>query len=257
MAHDVSLIQQCQALVNLGPWLDLAQQAGIAYIAAKFSESFPVAQLYDACTLIEQHRYAELPDRLPELNEANYWLSTNHAQAEAEGRKLIARWECCTSDDMKWRMSKGEGWSEHLTKLTLDDSRLYDGLAGEAVRLCVRPWVEPLRIGGYPVEFRVFYGGDGAREGVSSYYPQRPLPDNAAMRYLVSLVSSDAELLRLQSSFPVGFTADFLVSENLEVLFLEGGPPHIPGGPVSAHPCCFSPGQVRGVALAAMEGAVR
>jgi len=43
------------------------------------------------------------------------------------------------------------------------------------------------------------------------------------------------------------FTADFVVTEDDEVLFLEGGPPHT--ALWGAHPCCFVPGNVEGVAL--------
>ena len=40
-------------------------------------------------------------------------------------------------------------------------------------------------------------------------------------------------------------TMDFLVTQQDEVLFLEGGPSHRHG----AHPCCFEPGHIDGIAL--------
>ena len=43
----------------------------------------------------------------------------------------------------------------------------------------------------------------------------------------------------------VHFTADFIVTVDNLVLFLEGGPPHEMG----AHMCCFEPGKIDGIAL--------
>jgi hypothetical protein len=58
---------------------------------------------------------------------------------------------------------------------------------------------------------------------------------------------------------PYGFSADFIVREDGEVLFLEGGPPHVaepPLGCPSAHPCCMEPGNIYGIAFARRKGAL-
>ena len=59
---------------------------------------------------------------------------------------------------------------------------------------------------------------------------------------------SDPRLTEFRKSHDpdgVHFTADFIVTGKDEILFLEGGPPHELG----AHPCCFQPGEIQGVAL--------
>ncbi len=59
---------------------------------------------------------------------------------------------------------------------------------------------------------------------------------------------SDPRLTEFRKSHDpdgVHFTADFIVTSKDEILFLEGGPPHELG----AHPCCFQPGEIQGVAL--------
>ena len=48
----------------------------------------------------------------------------------------------------------------------------------------------------------------------------------------------------------VHFSADFLVTLDSRVLFLEGGPPHGLG----AHSCCFRPGEIEGVAFEDRNG---
>jgi len=129
---------------------------------------------------------------------------------------------------------------------------------------------------GYPVEYRAFVQ-NGELIGISSYYPQRPLPRNdehlAAIRKHVATLIEELdgpfewpagpdEAMAIKTAVPtlegkeppagtphhdgVHFTAD-CAATTLGMLFLEGGPPHFMG----AHPCCFQPGRIRGVALEA------
>ena len=58
--------------------------------------------------------------------------------------------------------------------------------------------------------------------------------------------------------YPVGFTADFLLTTDARLLFLKGGPPHVtePHGEPAAHPCAFAPGQISGIALSPRPGAL-
>ena len=102
---------------------------------------------------------------------------------------------------------------------------------------------------GYPVEYRVFVEADEII-GVSSYYPQRPLPDSPEVREDVAACL--AETAKLIAALPTpleypgwperplspdsrSFTADFMRLEDGRFLYLEGGPPFGAG----AHPCCF------------------
>jgi len=245
---DYSVIEECRRLVNLGPWLERCEGAGVAFIPATFSEAFRAEEIHRACAIIESGD-ALTAEHAPGLVGAFWWLEGQMEDAVRAGRRMVARWECCMPERMKWMMGRGMRWDEQMRNLlTLDDPRLEDCIASEELRICVRPWVEARREGGYPVEFRVFYGTNGL-QGVSSYYPQRALAHDAVNEMLADMCVLRADLFFGRERFPVGFTADFLVDENFEVWFLEGGPPHIKGCPVSAHPCCFEEGEVRGVAL--------
>ena len=239
-------IQQCRALVNLGPWLDRCERAGVPYVPAVWSEAFPVAELYRALSVIGLMD-SLLVEHAPGVIGAFEWLAGQREEAVYDRRQMMARWECCSPCDTKYRMEQGGGWGASMMYLTLDDPRLFDCLASDTLRICVRPWVEAMRVEGYPVEFRVFYGPHGW-QGTSSYYPQRPLQRDVVNEMLMDQCRNYADRFYEGEHFPVGFTADFLVMPDFQVLFLEGGPPHVLG-PVSAHPCCFPPGKVRGLAL--------
>lgn len=247
----MSEIWQRRAVVNLGPWLELCERMGVPYVPAEFSESFPVVEMY---ALIDSHGDEPVMMVAPLLERAFQWLGKQRVQANTENAQIIARWECCSSVDTKSMMAHGGGWHRDMTFLELDE-RVFDCLASEHLRMCVRPWVEALRMDGYPVEFRVFFGADGY-QGVSSYYPQRPLPETPQVMDAVMVCHAFANTLYQAGEFPVGFSADFLLTEEGKVLFLEGGPPHVLG-PVSAHPCCFAPGRIDGIALERREGSLR
>ena len=99
---------------------------------------------------------------------------------------------------------------------------------------------------------------DGKIKGISSYYPQRPLIEfkghlDTVREYTERLAEAAptpflwplAHRPDFISEKGVHFTADFMSTAD-GILFLEGGPPHEMG----AHPCCFIPGNIEGVALA-------
>jgi hypothetical protein len=262
MAFDSELYKQCARLVPLGPWIDRCKAAGIAYIAASFSQPFPVAQMTAALD----------GEDTPELDAAFEWSFYEKQRLEAAGERPMMRWECCCDGMKKWYASRGEGWRPDWARIEVDDDRALDCTVGETTRLCVRPWVKPQREAGYPVEFRVFVGPEGPL-GVSSYYPQRPLPNTVRMEFLARRCLTLARKLAEAGSYPVGFTADFLVADGLQwtlgdpkerrnvellrtapVRFLEGGPPHVADAVsvagCSADPCCFRPGEIHGIALA-------
>lgn len=227
-----------ERVVPLDFWLELAERAGVSHIPAAFSPAFPIAELYDALE----------GDEAPGFAKAMAWAKDELARP---GRWMV-RWECCADDNVKALACAGAEWSLAWTHGEIDSPRLFDCTAGETTRLCVRPWVDALRIDDYPVEFRVFYGPDGY-QGVSNYYPQRALPK---MMIEVHAARRLAYRLTQFADFPIGFTADFMVTAD-DIRLIEGGPPHHMNGQMlpSAHPCCFAPGKVAGVAFALQEGA--
>ena len=194
----------------------------------------------------------------------------------------MLRWDCCSPSAVKWLMSKPDGWKqlrgrrddngcynawETYAGELFDDPRLFDILFKEVAPACGMDW--PLTLykrplfhaeldQGYPLEFRVFVENH-AVIGVSSYYPQRHL---SGWDWLAHVVAGAT--LQLVDACPA-FTADYLcVAEPTEDLpcgwaLIECGPPHIVNPnpfQASAHPCCFPPGRVRGIALSRMEGAL-
>ncbi|MYH29937.1 MAG: hypothetical protein F4137_14035 [Acidobacteria bacterium] len=115
--------------------------------------------------------------------------------------------------------------------------------------------------------------------GISSYYPQRPLPrndDHLALveQHVAALLdeleppfewpATASEQMRVNAmrarrdgdeaptkgplQDEVHFTADFAATR-LGMVLLEGGPPHFMG----AAPCCFAAGRIDGVALEAQQ----
>ena len=117
------------------------------------------------------------------------------------------------------------------------------------------------RGGRLPVESRAFVR-DGGVLGISSYYPQRPLPEFPAhiqavreqTEMLINAVRTPFQWhvepsLRGLDKDGVHFTADFIATAE-GMIFLEGGPPHELG----AHPCCFREGRISGVALEDRNG---
>ena len=205
------------------------------------------------------------------------------AACEAVRRAAAPGWMLRSSADLKFAMSEGRK-PDHDTRHALPlDCRLLEILEDHprvVVPVWRRPWIgdDMLFLDGYPVEYRAFVE-NGQLIGISSYYPQRPLPrdDNhlAAVEKHVATLIEELEgpfewpaaqsgamgirtmLPRLEGKEPatgtpdpdgVHFTADFAATR-LGTLLIEGGPPHFMG----AHPCCFPAGQIHGIALEAHE----
>ena len=187
--------------------------------------------------------------------------------SENAGSGTMLRFDCCSGLDTKIRLSEGDAsWSPDLQLLYADDPRAYEIIfefPREHIPVWKRPWLETMTIDGYPVEYRAFVNDDRL-VGISNYYPQRPLPlieehIEAAHEYVSRLMKHTPTPFlwnrsNMQHSFAKAFdfsrrhfTADFLVTKDNKVLFLEGGPPHQMG----AAPCCFPAGQTEGLALTA------
>ena len=215
------------------------------------------------------------------------WVSIgNAAQAAEKAGDVMLRFDPCASVDLKVHMDRaatGE-WSEAAVTLTLADPRaleIFEESPLPDIPVWRRPWISAEIVDGYPVEYRAFVM-NGQVQGVSSYYPQRPLPDaprhldqagvvTTRTNTLIDALSERTFLwpLRYRIRRPaalrdereiedpgIAFTADFIVRDDGAVLFLEGGPPAGRG----AHPCCFlgADGEVlpiEGVRLAPVQGA--
>jgi hypothetical protein len=158
----------------------------------------------------------------------------------------VMRWDCCAGDSVKRDMARfGACDGSRRHEFSLDDMRLLSIVeswpAMAPISLLRRPWVEATRHDGWPVEFRVFVENSKV-VGVSNYYPQVSLPDAYAVWAEDAMVRT-VPLLDAASNF----TADWLLTADSMLLYLEGGPPHTLAG--GAHPCCFDTGETRGVAL--------
>ena len=235
--------------ISLGDWLNLCRSAEVPHV--------PAAQV----TQVQREDYLHFDtegEHRARLGQV--WKAIQSARKDNHMMRL----DCCADGELKYRMSRGDsgGFQPEFGAIILDDMRSYDMVSEyprENIPIWQRPWAETQVIDGYPVEYRA-YVRDGKLQGISSYYPHRPLPrfpehlkavkncterliQNAQTPFLWhhTLMFQDNPIDRAG----IHFTADFLVTTQGETLFLEGGPPHELG----AHMCCFRPGEIEGVAL--------
>lgn len=182
---------------------------------------------------------------------------------EAHEPNHMVRLDYCAGWGIKYAMDRrpSHGWDEDFGYIVLDDPRAYDinsEWPRETVPVWKRPWVIAQMHLGYPVEYRAFVR-DGSLQGISSYHPQRPLPKwdehiDAITEYTERPIDAmptpfqwhyhmflDSDI----SQDGVHFTADYLVQQDGQMVFLEGG---LPFG-LGAHPRCFSNGEIAGIAL--------
>ena len=237
--------------VSLGDWMKLCERINVPAVAAK--------QIAD----VRKMDYLNWTDE----GEVRERLMAAYSQIrEFAASDYMVRYDCCGSSEIKYALAHGNyEWHEDFSYLMLDDPRAYaiiEEYPREVVPVWQRPWVKSKIVGKYPVEYRVFVR-NGEIVGISNYYPQRPLPFviehiDTIRTYTVMLIN---ELKGVPFEWHTGiaflmgrdkldldkihFSADFLVDENDEVLFLEGGPPHEMG----AHECCFEEGNINGLAL--------
>ena len=234
--------------VSLGDWLELCGEAGVPHVPAELVATM----LRDDCLAFDTR--GEHQERL---------VSALEALQEAKLENHMMRMDPASGIEIKHRLSIGEPeFRPEFQEIILDDPRLFDILfeyPREEVPVWRRPWVDAMRHQGYPVEYRAFVR-DSTLLGISNYYPQRPLPEfpahlEAVRRYTQALIESVKPPFLWHTAHGlmdgtldaagIHFTADFLVTVQDEVLFLEGGPPHELG----AHPCCFEPGNIQGIEL--------
>ena len=236
--------------VSLGDWLELCRQAGMPHVPAE-----------KICELLRE-------DCLSFDVPGDHHERLRAAFQEMEKARLpghMMRFDYCASLDIKSSLAQGE-WEcrPEFCRVELDDPRAVDILfeyPRSHAPVWLRPWAQALVVKGYPVEYRAFVR-DGEVLGISSYYPQRPLPEFPAhiqavreqTQRLINAVRTPFQWhfdprRRGLDQDGVHFTADFIATAE-GMLFLEGGPPHELG----AHPCCFREGRISGVALEDRNG---
>ena len=231
--------------ISLGDWLDLCRKTGIPHVGAEKAATL----LREDCLSFDTQ--GEHQERLRKA-----FLNIEAAKQ----RFHMMRFDCCSGLEVKHQLAQGRPyWNPEFNNIILDDPRAFDIILEyprEELPVWSRPWTSPMVLDDYPMEYRAFVK-DGKIAGISSYYPQRPLIE---FKGHIETIRAYTEQLadaahppflwpmchRPESISPDGvhFTADFMATSD-GILFLEGGPPHEMG----AHPCCFQPGRIEGVAL--------
>ena len=231
--------------VSLGAWLDVCKAAGVEAVPATEIGRIEIENLLVA---LDNPESTEETDATRALKA--FWAKIEAAKKPG----TMIRWDCCTCTEVKHRLSTGrpEWHRDLLDCFYIDDPRAVDIIfqyPDTVMAAWSRPWMRARILDGYPVEYRVFVEADEII-GVSSYYPQRPLPDSPEVRDDVAACLLETSKLIAALPTPLeypgwpdrplspdsrSFTADFMRLEDGRFLYLEGGPPFGAG----AHPCCF------------------
>ena len=162
------------------------------------------------------------------------------------------RTDLCAGEDVKYFRSEGKDLPS-IIPFYLDDSRIMDIHAYMPhITVVGRPRIDPMIVGGYPLEFRVFIGGNIPKDyAVSFYYPQASdftvTPElerlmDTSVEYAQKINKKRVELGLIpwlpEQGFPDelrGSTLDFMVTSEGQVVLVDAGPGYGSG----AHPCCF------------------
>lgn len=246
--------------MELGDWIDLCKTAGVPYVGAV---EIATAKTDD---LLQFDSKPELV--LPFFQDVETAISHKDTVVPYDWGKgpCMVRWSCCASLYVKSPVCSGNhDWQPSFLKLDIDDPRAYPIIfehPAEYIHAWLRPWIEPVKQDGYPIEFRIFVR-DNKVQGISNYYPQIALEDNREVEDWVNICRAYAESLIEAQQQPMNlpmlknspldlsmnqWTADFIIErQSRQPLFLEGGPPNTPVW--GAHPCCFEGKKIEGVAL--------
>ena len=236
--------------ISLRDWLELCPKANVPHVPAE--------------RLTTMNRLDWLMFDTPGDHHDRLKAALKSITGNLKPRHML-RWDFCAPTEVKLRLSTGQpDFHEEMTLPILDDPRAYTILyefPREDIPVYQRPWLDAAIADGYPIEYRA-YVRDGKLQGISNYYPQRPLPYNqdhidTVSTYTDRLIESVATPF-LWNAYPyrgsfleehdpkgIHFTADYILDADNRLLFLEGGPPHEMG----AHPCCFEIGNTYGVAM--------
>lgn len=245
-----------EAYDDLTGWVQLCALAGVPAVPVFAGPKVKLEILIETTSNVEKAtlKGEELPKPHPSIDAAAQWC-----EDEFQNHKRMWRWECCGPETLKLvagvrkvtaTVEMGDASPNigvpntvpHIPFMT--DHRLFNICWGQRrieIGLVSRPWVKPLIYNGFPVEFRVLKLKDGY--AACNYYPQRALAKQhlALMEKAVELTKKLAACKPTEDSglVPLSeqFSCDWLVDENGEVIFLEGGPGCTSKG--GCHPCCF------------------
>ena len=242
--------------VSLGKWLKHVEASGVPFVPAKDIAS------------ISREVWLRAEECLNE--DVTVWEQFEKDCMNEPDTGMI-RIDPCSGLDLKSAMANGSGVPTSAERKTVSpsDPRAFDivySYPADHFPIWSRPWVEAQYHDGYPVEFRVFVK-NGEVCAVANYYPQRALPDDAAMNKrandCLDMAKTIVAYLDEQGQCPwmpdyegkfeagkVSATLDFLITPEGTPVFLEAGPPFGAG----AHPCAFIDREVKGVALALAPG---
>lgn len=254
--------------VSLTDWLGVATDADVLHVPGHVVATFESEHLR-LCNHAGPHR-AAMAHAIRRVN----------AERRFGG---MLRWEACADLRIKCALADGvrPGRTVRETaratageadlQMDLRLSQVLEEWPRSTMHVLSRPWVEARIADHWPVEYRVFVE-DGRIEGISSYYPQRPLRRDdreleAVRRAAVQLTAGLTAMRRRAGPRHRGWlwtttgsaslttagmltltgtpaahdidgmhaTLDFLIDPEGRAWFLEGGPPWWMG----AHPCCF------------------
>lgn len=224
---------------SLLAWNRIADHCGVPRIDAEVIAVIPMKAAWNSI---------DEPQSLSE--EENFLLKTAFDWCE-HGR--FWRTELCSGEGVKYCLGKDGSFPppEYL-RFSLDDCRIMDMHWGMPdIKVIGRPTIEPARVKGWPVEFRVFCGGGAETGAVSFYYPQagdfEVTPElERAMSYAreYGVAMHDARTaLGLTPWLPemgepddrIGSTIDFMLKSDGDLVMVDAGP----GFGCGAHPCCF------------------
>lgn len=263
-------------VMSLGNWLTIAAASGIPFIPARLLGSPRSLALFsDGMGNPRPDHYRV---ELEQLDEAIQSIADNE----------MLRFDHCGSGALKSRISKGQpeiagdargvirghnGQLDHILCERLVESFLnsISNYMPVWARPIVKPKVQPGwdfhtgHSGMWPCEWRV-YVREGRITGVSNYYPQSAASEDdlkyakVAFAYVQKLIEA-MDVLKIYPHHPryvaefepetASFSADFICTEDNNLVFIEGGPAHIYNPPFGGSPCCFNPHDgINGVALA-------
>lgn len=231
-------------------WNRVAELAGVAHIPAEVVASIPMAVVF-------------------QLLDGEEPAAEHHPAIRAAGAYCRAggfwRTELCAGEEVKWAMSQGRPLPPQIP-FSFEDCRIMDLHWGMPdIKVIGRPRLTPVRVNGYPVEFRVFHGGEAADGAVSWYYPQaghfevtealaRAMEEARHLGGLLHAKRAELQLTPWIPGFPesatIGSTIDFMLTEKRGLVMVDAGPGYGHG----AHPCCFIDSEVAGERWTLAEG---
>ena len=214
---------------SLLKWLEVCKMVGVSHVPGESIFSISIEDLWGAA---DGKQSQDLKDMFSICRDK-------------VTKDTMVRYDCCAPQSLKAAMS--EGAQPHIEDRLLDtysELRLFDIIyywIPEKLDIVLRPWVKAKYENNYPVEFRVFVQDD-IIIGASNYYPQMGLP-----KTYIKYAKQSMEITKKLVGTTPSFTADYILTEDQELVYLEGGPPHHVWG--GAHMCCFKPGRIKGIAL--------